>query len=156
MIPKKAFGLLMFILLATSLILFSQTLGHSLAEYFFGPHGPVIPVTTHIVLFQFKDGTSPFAIKKVTSQFFGLKKLCVHPSTMRPYILSVSGGKDISIENLQNGFSHAFTLQFFTNEDRDYYVDLDPVHQAFKEAAGAVVEKTLVIDFQDGVFTKME
>lgn len=65
MIPKKAFGLLLFIALGFGLVLFSQTVGQSLAAYFFGPYGPVIPYTTHIVLFQFKDGTSPFAIKEV-------------------------------------------------------------------------------------------
>ncbi|KAH7355592.1 stress responsive A/B barrel domain-containing protein [Pyrenochaeta sp. MPI-SDFR-AT-0127] len=156
MIPKKAFGLLLFVVLAFGLLLFSRTVGQSLAGYFFGPYGPIIPYTTHIVLFQFKDGTSPFAIKEITSKFFGLKKACVHPSTRRPYILSISGGKDISIENLQNGISHAFVLQFLSNEDRDYYVNEDPVHQAFKEAAATVVEKALVVDYQDGVFTKAE
>lgn len=54
----------------------------------------------------------------------------------------------------QNGMSHAFVLNFYSNEDRDYYVNEDPIHQAFKEAASAVVEKSLVLDFQDGVFTK--
>ena len=66
MIPKKAFGaFLLIISLALALLLFSQTLGHSIAEYFFGPYGPVVPITTHIVLFQFKDGTTPFTIKEV-------------------------------------------------------------------------------------------
>ena len=49
--------------------------------------------------------------------------------------------------------SHAFVLQFYSNADRDYYVNEDPAHQAFKEAAGAVIKQTLVIDYQDGVFT---
>lgn len=53
----------------------------------------------------------------------------------------------------QNGMSHAFILRFNTNEERDYYVKEDPAHQAFKEAAAAVVEKTIVVDFQEGVFT---
>ena len=35
------------------------------------------------------------------AQFFGLKKTCIHPTTLRPYIVSISGGKDISTENLQ-------------------------------------------------------
>lgn len=108
---------------------------------------------------------------QITSKFFGLKKLCVHPDTRRPYILSVTGGKDTSSEGLQvrktpestvleasdtrqqNGMSHAFILRFVSNEDRDYYVKEDPAHQAFKDAAAAVVEKTLVMDFQEGVFT---
>jgi len=65
MIPKKAFGLFAFVLFGASLVLFSRTVGHSLAEYFFGPYGPVIPYTTHIVLFQLKDGASKFAVKEV-------------------------------------------------------------------------------------------
>ncbi|RMZ66047.1 stress responsive A B barrel domain-containing [Pyrenophora seminiperda CCB06] len=152
MIPKKAFGLLVLLLFGASLVLFSRTVGHSLAEYFFGPHGPVIPYTTHIVLFQFKDGTSKFAVKEIFSHFVGLKKACVHPATLRPYIVSISGGKDISTENLQNGISHAFVMQFHSVEDRDYYVNHDPVHKAFKEAAGTIMEKVIVVDYQNGVF----
>ncbi|KAI4616781.1 hypothetical protein J4E90_001593 [Alternaria incomplexa] len=155
MIPKKAFGLVVCLLLATGLILFSRTVGHSLAEYFFGPYGPVIPYTTHIVLFQFKDGTSKFAVKEVIAQFFGLKKTCIHPTTLRPYIVSISGGKDISTENLQNGISHAFVLQFHSIEDRDYYVNDDPVHKTFKEAAASALEKAIVVDYQNGVFTSV-
>ena len=54
---------------------------------------------------------------------------------------------------LQNGMSHAFILRFSSNEERDYYVKEDPAHQAFKDAAAAVVEKTIVVDFQEDVFT---
>lgn len=108
---------------------------------------------------------------QITSKFFGLKKACVHPDTRRPYILSITGGKDTSIEGLQvhtrdsgfvviqasdaqlqNGMSHAFILRFSSNEERDYYVKEDPAHKAFKDAAAAVVEKTIVVDFQEGVF----
>ncbi|KAF1835094.1 stress responsive A/B barrel domain-containing protein [Decorospora gaudefroyi] len=153
-IPKKAFGLVLLLLLGTVLVLFSRTVGTSLAEYFFGPRGPVVPFTTHIVLFQFKDGTSSFAIKEITSELLALKKACVHPQTLRPYIVSISGGKDISTEKLQDGISHAFVLQFHSIEDRDYYVDEDPVHKAFKEAASSVVKKAIVVDYQNGVFTK--
>jgi hypothetical protein len=54
---------------------------------------------------------------------------------------------------MQSGVSHAFVVQFYSNQDRDYYVESDPVHQAFKDAAAAVVEKTIVVDYQNGVFT---
>lgn len=45
-------------------------------------------------------------------------------------------------------------MQFESDEDRDYYVNEDPAHSAFKEAAGPFIEKAVVIDFQDGVFTR--
>lgn len=53
----------------------------------------------------------------------------------------------------QLGISHAFILRFASEDDRDYYVNEDPAHQAFQEAAAVVVEKTIVVDFQEGVFT---
>ncbi|KAF2127439.1 hypothetical protein P153DRAFT_368731 [Dothidotthia symphoricarpi CBS 119687] len=149
-VPRKAFGTLVLVLLLSCFVIFSQQWQGML----FGNPGPIVPYTTHIVLFQFKDGTSPIAIKEIASKFIALKRSCIHPSTQRPYIFSLSGGKDISIEKLQNGISHAFVLQFYSNADRDYYVNEDPVHQTFKEAAGAVVQQTLVVDYQDGVFTE--
>lgn len=118
-IPKRAYALFLLLLLGACLLLFSRTVGHSVAEYFFGPYGPLVPVTTHIVLFKFKHGTSSIAINEVglawnhaleqltdvliqlVSHFFGLKRLCIHPVTQKPYILSISGGIDNSIEDLQ-------------------------------------------------------
>lgn len=44
-------------------------------------------------------------------------------------------------------------MQFYSDEDRDYYVDHDPVHQDFKASLKGVVEKAQVIDFQNGAFT---
>ncbi|KAF2642361.1 hypothetical protein P280DRAFT_447676 [Massarina eburnea CBS 473.64] len=114
---------------------------------------PIIPPTAHIVLFEFKKNASSFQIKDVTSKMLALKKSCLHPNTNRPYIRSITGGKDNSIEDLQNGVSHAFIVHFESNEDRTYYVSDDPVHQAFKEAAGPYLEKAIVVDFQEGVFT---
>jgi hypothetical protein len=55
----------------------------------------------------------------------------------------------------QNGISHAFVLQFHSIEDRDYYVNNDPVHKAFKEAAAPALEKAIVVDYQNGVFTSV-
>lgn len=117
LIPRKAFGALTFILCVAGLFIFYNSIVQW-STYLFGSHAPLIPYTTHVVLFQFKEATSAFAVKKVhetlqnafahrpnivqiTSEFFGLKKSCVHPDTRRPYILSITGGKDTSIEGLQ-------------------------------------------------------
>lgn len=43
-------------------------------------------------------------------------------------------------------------IQFNSNEDRDYYVNKDPAHQAFKKEAGPFIEKAVVVDFQEGIF----
>ncbi|KAJ4333832.1 hypothetical protein N0V87_007308 [Didymella glomerata] len=152
LIPRKAFGALTFALCIAGLFIFSNSLVQW-SVYLFGSHAPLVPYTTHVVLFQFKETATSFAVKEITSKFFGLKKSCVHPDTRRPYILSITGGRDTSNEGLQDGLSHAFILRFTSKDDRDYYVQHDPAHQLFKEAAAAVVQKTVVVDFQEGVFT---
>ncbi|WEW59210.1 hypothetical protein PRK78_004679 [Emydomyces testavorans] len=107
---------------------------------------------THIVLFQFKPQTSPEAIKDVCVRMLELKDNCIHPTSRRPYIKSVTGGKDNSIEKIQNGITHAFVVEFENAQDRDYYVQEDPAHQAFVKSVGSVLEKAHVVDFTEGVF----
>ena len=59
-----------------------------------------------------------------------------------------------SVINLttQNGFTHAFVVEFDNAEERDYYVNEDPVHAEFKTFAGEVLDKAQVIDFTNGRF----
>lgn len=117
------------------------------------PQTAVAPWTTHIVLFKFKDSVTSTDLKDITLQMLSLQKSCLHPTTGVPYIQSITGGRDNSPEGLQEGLSHGFVVQFRSNEDRDYYVDQDPAHQAFKNAAGPLIEKAVVFDFRDGVFS---
>ncbi|KAF2682644.1 hypothetical protein K458DRAFT_419490 [Lentithecium fluviatile CBS 122367] len=107
---------------------------------------------THVVLFQFKASASAEAINDISQRMLGLKDSCIHPTSKTTYIKSASGGTDNSPEGAQNGITHAFIMDFETAEDRDYYVNEDPVHDEFKKLAGKVLEKAVVIDFTDGEF----
>ena len=53
---------------------------------------------------------------------------------------------------LQNGITHGFVVEFGSVEDRDYYVKEDPTHQAFVKSIEDLVEKAIVVDFNDKVF----
>ncbi|KAF5564461.1 hypothetical protein FNAPI_2169 [Fusarium napiforme] len=86
---------------------------------------------THTVLFQFKDNVDQKDITKTCDDFLQLKDLCIHPTSKKPYIISLQGGKDNSPEGMQNGITHGFVATFESAEDRDYYVKTDPAHQAF-------------------------
>lgn len=81
-----------------------------------------------------------------------LKTKCVHPSTGKPYIKASTGGADNSIEGLQAGITHAFVVEFESEEDREYYVKKDPAHAAFVQELSKVVVKAQVIDFTPEVF----
>ncbi|GJN71327.1 hypothetical protein PLICBS_005390 [Purpureocillium lilacinum] len=81
-----------------------------------------------------------------------LKDKCLHPTSSRPYIRSSVGGLDSSIEQRQDGITHAFVVEFDSVEDRDYYVQRDPMHKAFVESMLPKLEKAQIIDFSPGVF----
>ncbi|OJJ45056.1 hypothetical protein ASPZODRAFT_70217 [Penicilliopsis zonata CBS 506.65] len=107
---------------------------------------------THLVLFQFVAGTSAATIKDVCARMLALKEQCLDPISQKPYILGSSGGIDNSIEGKQYGITHAFVVEFASEDDREYYVRRDPVHAAFVKSLDGVVEKGQVVDFTDGVF----
>lgn len=109
---------------------------------------------THVVLLGFKEGIAPEVVNKACGSFLALKDACVLPGTTTPYILSLKGGKDNSIEGLQRGVTHGFVVEFASPVDREYYVNTDPAHQAFKAIIGELVEelKTVVVDFSGGIF----
>ncbi|KAJ6447147.1 hypothetical protein O9K51_01922 [Purpureocillium lavendulum] len=106
----------------------------------------------HVVLFQFKSTAGADAVQKVCSAMLALHGGCMHPTSQKPYIQSVTGGTNNSPEPHQNGLTHGFVVQFDSTEDRDYYVNDDPVHQGFKDLAGPIIEKVCVLDYTAGVF----
>lgn len=52
----------------------------------------------------------------------------------------------------QNGVTHAFVVEFASEEDRDYYVKEDLAHRAFAQSLGGVVGNIVVTDFTTGVY----
>ncbi|GFP55792.1 hypothetical protein TASIC1_0005065000 [Trichoderma asperellum] len=106
----------------------------------------------HVVLFKYKSSATAEDVQNVCSEMLALKSGCLHPTTQTTYIKSLTGGTNNSPEPHQNGFTHAFVVEFASVEDREYYVDQDPIHQAFKTNAGPTIEKVCVLDYTVGVF----
>ncbi|OAQ72047.1 stress responsive alpha-beta barrel [Pochonia chlamydosporia 170] len=110
----------------------------------------------HVVIFQFKPEASAQAVKQCCDEMLGLKEQCLLASTGKPYIVRSKGGKDVSIEGLQNGFTHIFVVEFDSVADRDFYVKEDKAHHAFVgkwiTSADSIVSKALVMDFAPGSF----
>ena len=103
----------------------------------------------------------------------GLASSCVHPESQKPYIRSAMGGKNNSKEGNQvcaHAFSssfvhdktlirshqgestHGFVMWFDSEKDRDYYIEEDPVHQAFVKSITPILQAVRVVDFETGVF----
>lgn len=53
---------------------------------------------THIVIFQLKPESTPEYVASVIRDMMALEQKCVKPDTKKPYIVSLKGGKQMSIE----------------------------------------------------------
>uniref|UniRef100_A0A6N2NDZ8 Stress-response A/B barrel domain-containing protein n=1 Tax=Salix viminalis TaxID=40686 RepID=A0A6N2NDZ8_SALVM len=92
-------------------------------------------VVKHIVLAKFKEEVTEAEIQKLISDY----------ADLRNHIKQIKG-KDVSIENLNQGFTHIFETTFETLEDRSAYVT-DPAHVKFGSELLPALEKVVGIDY---------
>ncbi|KAH0671376.1 hypothetical protein KY290_026944 [Solanum tuberosum] len=97
-------------------------------------------VVKHILLAKFKDGIPPEQIDQLIKQYVNLVNL-VEP------MKAFQWGKDVSIENLHQGFTHVFESTFDSLEGVAEYID-HPVHVEFANTMLPQLEKVLIIDYK--------
>ncbi|KIW98086.1 uncharacterized protein Z519_01670 [Cladophialophora bantiana CBS 173.52] len=106
---------------------------------------------TQIVLFRYHSSVPWTELEHHFADLTKLKSTCVKPAaTGKPYILSMSMGKNHSWENFAKGMTHCIVLEFANVEDRDFYLLEDPVHRAFSVDAAPLIEDSVVVDFVNG------
>ena len=93
----------------------------------------------HVVLFQWKDGTTPDKVKQIEQMFAALPERI-------PEIQSFEWGTDVSLENLSQGFTHCFLVSFLSKSDRDAYLPHE-AHRRFMDIAKPHIKNVLVIDY---------
>jgi hypothetical protein len=96
-------------------------------------------VLRHVVLFKFKDTSTPDDVKKVEDAFRAL------PSKIST-IKSLEWGTNNSPENLNQGFTHCFFVSFANEKDRSDYLP-HPAHKEFGTILRPHLDKVLVIDY---------
>ncbi|MFM9057928.1 MAG: Dabb family protein [Planctomycetaceae bacterium] len=96
-------------------------------------------VLRHVVLFKFKDGSTPADVEKIVSAFRAL------PGKI-PQIKAFEWGTDVSPEGKSQGFTHCFLVTFAAEADRDAYLP-HPAHQEFVSIVKSHVDKVCVVDF---------
>jgi Stress responsive A/B Barrel Domain len=100
---------------------------------------PEEKVLRHVVLFKFKDGTTPEQVKQVEDAFRAL------PSKIS-LIRGFEWGTNVSPENLNQGYTHCFFLTFASDKDRDAYL-VHPAHKEFGKILGPYLDKVTVVDY---------
>ena len=93
----------------------------------------------HVVLFKFKDTSTPEDVARIVAAFRGL------PARIKE-IAAFEWGTDVSPEGKAQGFTHCFLVTFATAADRDAYLP-HPAHKEFVALVGPHVDKVCVVDY---------
>lgn len=93
----------------------------------------------HVVMFKFKDTSTPADVKMVEDAFMALPKKI-------KAIKSIEWGTNNSPEGLDQGFTHVFFLSFKSEADRAIYLP-HPDHKAFGKVLGPHLDKVMVLDY---------
>jgi hypothetical protein len=93
----------------------------------------------HVVLFKFKDTSSPEDVKSVEDAFRNLQNEI-------PEIKGFEWGTNNSPEGLDDGFTHVFFVSFTSEEDRAIYLP-HPKHKEFVDVLRPHLDKALVVDY---------
>lgn len=93
----------------------------------------------HVVLFQFKEETTPDQVKTIEDAFRAL------PDQIDA-IHSFEWGTDVSVEGRADGYTHCFFVTFRSAADRDAYLP-HPAHKAFGAVLRPHLAKVLVLDY---------
>ena len=96
-------------------------------------------VYRHVVLFKYKEGTTPEQVLAIENAFLDLKNGI-------DVIKHIEAGTNSSTENLNKGFTNCFIVTFADPAGRDAYLP-HPEHKKFVEFAGPFLEEALVVDF---------
>ena len=96
-------------------------------------------ILKHTVLFAFKDTASEQDIQSVVNAFAKLKHEIDE-------VQDLEWVTNVSIENLDQGFTHCFQLSFLSEADRNAYLP-HPAHQAFGKLLAPHLDKVLVVDY---------
>ena len=93
----------------------------------------------HVVIFKFKDSSTPDDVKKVSETFAALYGKV-------PQVKAFEWGINNSPEHYNEGFTHCFILTFSSEKDLADY-QLDPAHIAFQGVLKPHMDKVFVVDY---------
>lgn len=100
---------------------------------------PADRVLRHVVMYKFKDSTTPAQVEEVVAAFNGLPKKI-------DAIIGYEAGINVSQEGKSEGFTHIFVVTFKDQAGRDAYLK-HPAHDAYVQVVKDKREKVIVFDY---------
>lgn len=131
--PRFSFGLALLALIFLAMTAFPQATPSSVAA-----DAPT-KVLRHVVMYTFKDATTPEQVQQVVAAFAGLPKKI-------DAVIGYEAGTNVSQEGKSEGFTHVFVVTFKDEAGRDAYLK-HPAHDAYVQVVKDKREKVVVFDY---------
>ena len=96
-------------------------------------------VYRHVVVFKFKETTTPAQIEQINKDFAALQDAI-------PEIIAFERGNNVSPEGLDQGFTHVYLVTFKDKVGLDVYLP-HPAHKAFVDKLLPLLEVPFVVDY---------
>ena len=96
----------------------------------------------HVVLYRWKTETPPEKIREIEEAFGAL------PAQI-PEIAGFEWGRDVSVQGLNDGFTHCFVVSFASERERDIYAP-HPAHTAYIALSKPHADRIMVLDYVAG------
>jgi hypothetical protein len=100
---------------------------------------PSAKVLRHIVMYKFKDTTTPAQVQEVVAAFAGLPQKV-------DTIAGFEAGTNVSTEGKSEGFTHVFVVTFKDEAGLATYLK-HPAHDAYVQVVKDKREKVVVFDY---------
>ncbi|KAJ6816819.1 stress-response A/B barrel domain-containing protein HS1-like [Iris pallida] len=94
----------------------------------------------HVLLAKFRDDVSPERVEELIKGYASLVPVI-------PTMKAFHWGKDVSIENLHQGFTHVFESTFESVEGIAEYIS-HPAHVEYANVFLAALDKVIIIDYK--------
>ena len=107
---------------------------------------PAGRVLRHVVMYKFKDTTTPEQVQQVVAAFGGLPKKI-------DTIIGYEAGTNVSPEGKSEGFTHVFVVTFKDEAGRDAYLK-HSAHDAYVLVVKDKREKVIVFDYWAEIATR--
>jgi len=95
----------------------------------------------HIILFKIKKDVEKVLVELMEANFLGLKEKI-------PEIKKISGGKNISLEEKDKGYTKGYSLIFNNEEDVKNYVNSSEHSDFVNNFIRPITEDVIVFDYE--------
>ncbi|KIX08847.1 uncharacterized protein Z518_03504 [Rhinocladiella mackenziei CBS 650.93] len=108
------------------------------------PFRPLGQAAYEASIFSTLGSPCSYLVIQVIETSLAMKDACIHSETNKPYIKSITGGKNLFVVPNKPGFTHTLLYEFETIEDCKFFIEKDVKHHEARRFRGRIEDAVLL------------